>query len=306
MYLNSKKMNSVALAMLFSCSTLAQAQTNQTTPQPAAITTNTVNTVNQAQQQQSGGGGSGQGYGQAIMQTSMSVAMANMMMSEKFSEKCPISGIFCMMAAMSAMQVGMMALTGGSGKKTKQGFQASGGTGFDHSELTAGADGSLGEFNDLKIQSDNKLKELAAKGFKVDPKAGTVTGPGGKKASFASLASGKAALDAGLANPEEAAAYDKALKEAKDKFKVVAMEIGGGGSAPAAANKPYKYEDPYASLYGEKEKPDDPKTKGLTRMLASGESIGTQTDNIFEMVHRKYQDKNQEDEYFVKANPDNK
>lgn len=151
-----------------------------------------------------------------------------------------------------------------------------------------------------------KIDELNTKGFKIDPKTGNITTPGGKSFPASTFSSAQSMIDAGMskASVEEALKITKAIA---DKYKVNSIGLaggGGGGGGSSSSKSSASQFDPYASLYGSnKEKPKDAKTTGLSRTLASGESIGTQTDSIFEMISRTYKRKNAEN---IFVGPDNK
>jgi hypothetical protein len=198
-----------------------------------------------------------------------------------------------------------------SGGKTKAEYSANGDDDFDfNTDLPAPIRDALPEgvrdVESLRSELAKRQKENERFGYKVN-KDGTITTPKGK-ISIGALASGKSMHDAGLISADEIAVYDKKNKDLADKFKITSISVGGGGGGSGGAYKSssYSYDDPYKNLYGNMggEKPNAPRTSGLTRTLASGESIGSQSDNIFEMIRRRYQQKSEE-KIFVGQEPAN-
>lgn len=145
--------------------------------------------------------------------------------------------------------------------------------------------------------NNDQLALLEKKGIKINDKDGTISAPGGKTFPLSAFASAKSMQDAGMPIGE-INAIEKIAKTVTDKYKVSSVGLaggggGGGGSASYGNSNSDSYKDPY-DLLGLREKPQAARTAGLSRTLASGESIGTQTDSIFEMVSRRYQKKNDE------------
>ena len=75
--------------------------------------------------------------------------------------------------------------------------------------------------------------------------------------------------------------------------------LGGGGGSGSSGGTKFVYDDPYKAydafgkaLHGDKA--NGPQMQGLTRKLASGENIGSQIDDIFKMISRRYQAKTAE------------
>ncbi|OFZ14487.1 MAG: hypothetical protein A2Z20_00665 [Bdellovibrionales bacterium RBG_16_40_8] len=143
----------------------------------------------------------------------------------------------------------------------------------------------------------HKELELAAQGLGFDKNGNMITPEGNIPKDL--MDSGKKMAEAGFLSPKDASAYDEALAKAKKNMPSVAsVPVNGGGSGArgGGANSEMpdtSFDDFYKNMYGN-QTPKDPKTKGLTRTLASGESIGSQTDNIFEMINRRYDQKKQE------------
>lgn len=223
-------------------------------------------------------------------------------MGYKELDQCkPGNYIACVMAAGLFLQAGASAYSATQAFKTQK--SVSGGAGPD-----AGGDwgaspevwGNYGSEAGFNAALDQGIKTLENKGYKIDKKNQTFTTPDGKKSPLSALSSPKAMLNAGLIKPEDMPEAEAIAKKIADKLKVVSVGLAGGGAGGGGGKSTsYVYEDPYASLYkSAKEKPNGPRTAGLTRVLASGESIGAQTDNIFNMIRRRYEQKKQ-DNIFV-------
>ena len=264
------------------------------------------NAENLYAQSNSGSGGLTKTIGFA--QGALSLGMGGMLMKSN----CPGNNnpALCMMGATAVLSAGSLFASSTSGAKAKKGFSSSGADDFDFdTDLDPSVRNALGELgirdeSGLERGLANWTKEVQKQKMKLNPD-GTVSTPKGTFPGSA-FGSGKAMADAGLASPEDIPAIDKALNEMRDKFKVVSIGVGGGGGGGSSMGKSasYSYDDPYKNLYGNMggEKPNAPRTSGLTRTLASGESIGSQSDNIFEMIRRRYQQKSEE-KIFVGQEP---
>lgn len=266
----------------------------------AVLSPNTANA-------QSGSAMGGQTKAMGILSAGMNVATGKMLYSQcaACSAKHPCPWL-CVMGAMSYAQAGVALMSALSGSKTQSGF-AGGGTGVggweggnpDWDNWPTLGQNLSGE--DLKLYNDiaGGLKEGEKKGYKFDPKKNTLTDPSGKAHNVASIGSLQGMVDAGLMKPEDIPEAEKAIAAAADKYKVVPVGLagGGGGGLGGAGSRAgsSSFDDPYAAYLKQLAgKPQDPKTAGLTRSLASGEVIGASTDNIFEMVHRTYRRKAEE------------
>ncbi|MCB0350246.1 MAG: hypothetical protein KDD38_03625 [Bdellovibrionales bacterium] len=227
----------------------------------------------------------------------------NLVVGEKAMEKCDEGAVpMCSIATMSFAQGLADEVTkddSGNTNKTVSKSSSNFNDGFGNPNSNPGdtrADNPADQ--ELQLEVNEKIAKLAKKGYSVNPKTGEVTTPKGKYPSSA-FASGKAMADAGLIPPDQVADVDAMMnKILKDSYRVVSIGIasGGGGGSGRSGNttSSYEYENPYKSLYGNLGKPKDPRTAGLTRNLASGDSIGARTDNLFEMIKRRYQEKSKE------------
>lgn len=256
----------------------------------------TTGTGGSAQQQPSSSMHSGAGTAQAqqMLGAAMNGAIGGYMLSQ-----CPDSGWMCAMGALAlaqaALQMASAADSGAVGDATALNVPS----GLSDSSFTQPQD--QGQLNDLKAGYDKlnvpqKLKELAAKGYTVDPKTGTVSTPNGPVA--ASSLSSAAGLESLGMSPEQAQnimdTTRKIAKKVADKYKVDAMGIdssAGGGGLMASTFHPteFKMDPGLAALFANKKakSPAGSKGPGFQR-TSDGEPIGVKSDDIFEMVHRRY------------------
>lgn len=152
---------------------------------------------------------------------------------------------------------------------------------------------------------DNNLRELEKNGYKVNPTAGTVTTPKGVFPTSA-FSSADSMAAAGM-DPSQVAAARKGLealnKELAEKYgegpSVVAMGVGGvgggGSGVESGEGGAASGSDPMAAYLASlknklNQKRDPASVAGMQKMLG-GEPIGVKMDNIFEMIHRRYQKK---------------
>lgn len=152
---------------------------------------------------------------------------------------------------------------------------------------------------------NTELNKLAKMGYKVNPKKGTVTTPNGE-IPMSAFNSASDMAEAGYDESSIAAAQSAikkvnadALAKYGDKAKVVAMGVssrgGGGGGYGEADDGAFDGGDPMAaylaSLKNKMRKNRGPASVAGMKRMAGGEPIGVAMDNIFEMVHRRYQKK---------------
>lgn len=171
-------------------------------------------------------------------------------------------------------------LGGGSGALGSSGFR-----GYDNSNTK--------DFKDAEKKANDALKLAAANGVTLDSKNGVVKTPRGN-IPIKAFASVKSLVDGGYLNAEEGKELDAKIKKISDSLKPLNFAAGGGGGGGSASFKPTKLPDFNFGNNMNQERPREPATEGLTRSLATGESIGSSTDNIFEMIGRKYRQKNEE------------
>ena len=205
----------------------------------------------------------------------------------------------CAMGAMALAQAATNFLMAGASEETADASQFGGGINtdggyqtptFDTGDLSPEENTALADFKRLNVPG--KIKELEDKGYKVNDD-GTVTTPAGTfPASSFGSAGGISAL--GEDGDKAMSTVDKLAKAAKDKYRVVAMGTGGGGGGSGFSAGDYKYESPLGSYLdalknkGKKRKPAS--VAGMNKVVG-GTKIGVAADDIFKMIHRKYQQK---------------
>lgn len=228
----------------------------------------------------------------------------------------------CPMAAMAFLQAATQAAAAGSSNNVTDatnykpptdtgGGSAGGGDGGGGSGGGGSAGGGDGGGGGGGFESggnpiiDNNLRELEKNGYKVNPTAGTVTTPKGVFPTSA-FSSADSMAAAGM-DPSQVAAARKGLealnKELAEKYgegpSVVAMGVGGvgggGSGVESGEGGAASGSDPMAAYLASlknklNQKRDPASVAGMQKMLG-GEPIGVKMDNIFEMIHRRYQKK---------------
>ncbi|MEC9284334.1 MAG: hypothetical protein VX642_16585 [Bdellovibrionota bacterium] len=160
----------------------------------------------------------------------------------------------------------------------------------------------------LKSRVQSQLSALAAKGVSISADGKSVTLPDGSTASLSSLSSSSGLSSSGFSD-ESISALNSALAAAKkqninDQLKSLMGTAGayaGGGSRGnrATATRVARAAGPDMNALlsglmnknkaGAKRGPTS--FEGVSKSLTNGEKIGVAADNLFEMVHRKYQKK---------------
>lgn len=152
---------------------------------------------------------------------------------------------------------------------------------------------------------NGELKKLENMGYKVNTSDGTITTPDGEYSTedFRSAdAMAAAGMDSGqVASARQGlAALNKQLEEkyGKDGPSVVAMgvssggsngfagEVGGGGDGGGGSDSMAAY---LASLKNKLNKKRGPSSVAGMQKMLGGDPIGVKMDNIFDMIHRRYQ-----------------
>jgi hypothetical protein len=180
------------------------------------------------------------------------------------------------------------------------------GSGFDNADGTTRPGVDPGTLSYARQYRD-AIRDLKAKGVTYDPKTDMVTTPKGK-IPLSQVGNTTAMLGNGMMKPEDVAKLEKLMDQVKDKAKVSSVAIGGagGGGGGAAGRTKFVVDQgpgfPGLGAFMGGQQIGKPQTAGLTRQLASGEVIGSQTDNIFEMINRSYQ-KNDARGLFFKGAP---
>jgi len=153
---------------------------------------------------------------------------------------------------------------------------------------TTGSTPPGGGFGNLPPAIQQAVNQLNQQGYSINPGASTVTTPTGTY-PMSAFSSGANLAAIGAITPDQAAALDQAIKNALDQYKVSTMAIANKGGAGGgviiqkdAKGKPIVPQKPAMVI-------NDPRRNGMKRMLASGETIGAQTDDIFRMITSRYQ-----------------
>lgn len=218
------------------------------------------------------------------------LATMGAMMPMCLDKKNPSHPMFCLMAAQSGAQA---AKDSGTAKDARSAAQSlSTGSDWGSTDLGNGLTGSgldkmINEYDKTLASNLDKLKTAAPN---IDTAKGTVT-TGKGTFSTAALNSGAAMADAGVISADQIAAADALIKK-NDAFKMPVLNASaGGGGGSSSSSKSAKYDMPeFKFPTDEKENPRAPATAGLVK-LANGEPIGTASDNIFNMLHTRYQKK---------------
>lgn len=155
---------------------------------------------------------------------------------------------------------------------------------------------------DLDAAISEGLKDMSAKGYSLDPKTGIMNTPDGpiqidENTTPASLAGamGGSASDMKLAESTAIQLNEKLAKQfdpSQIKASVSGVEVdggGGGGGGSYSGSKAPNLADYFKQMRGPASNPGA-LVAGKSRMLGA-DSIGIKVDNLFEMVHRRYQDK---------------
>ena len=154
-----------------------------------------------------------------------------------------------------------------------------------------------------------KATEDAAKaGVKYDPKTGKATLPNGNVVDASSLGTAAGVASAfGISKEQAQLALDKVNEKNRaimakhgdlSKYKLSFSGGGGGGAGIDGSRAPAS--EPNFNLNGlfGQRKPAAAKVAGLEKVVG-GSTVGVATDDIFQMVRRRYQEKNKTD-FFAK------
>lgn len=218
---------------------------------------------------------------------------------KKYRNQCTSNALFCTMAAISLSQMILDLKSGKSSRDVAQSFIPK--ESWPTYQPPGG--GPTGAEIDNKIKFiENELPDLlkdlkSAGGPDVDPKTGKISTKKGPMTA-AQLGSGGALADAGLIDPNLIAEADKLLAENKSTRKKISLHmnagVGGGGARTPSSTYTYDYDSSSGyNLDRYRDTPAPPKTAGLVKMVG-GDPIGAATGNIFEMIHRTYQQKSAE------------
>jgi hypothetical protein len=154
----------------------------------------------------------------------------------------------------------------------------------------------------------DNLNKAASKGYKVDPVTGVVTNPDGSTTPASAFSSPAAMAAAGM-SPEAIAAAQKVLDETGAGAGGMSASVGsmgvetggaiggssGGSSGDSGGNSLANYFNAFKKSKAEKDRMIAGKS-----LTYGSDPIGVKADNIFMMVHRRYQSKDKVRAYFLK------
>lgn len=194
--------------------------------------------------------------------------------------------------AQAAATMGASKGSKGVGDATDIDFGAYGSEAFNANDsLDVATQKSMAEYQKLNV--DKKLAELKEQGFMVDPKTGNVITPDGEfGAGSLSMASALEGLD-GQTAAELKEKLDQTNAKYADRMKVISMDLdsgGGGGGGGSRSGRSFDIPD-YSALLNGTVKERKPASVAGLQVMAGGEPIGVRADDIFQMVHRRYQSK---------------
>ena len=144
-------------------------------------------------------------------------------------------------------------------------------------------------------------KDLAKAGYTMSPDGQTITGPDGKKTNMSTFSSPQSMAAAGFSSSDIKSMQDtvaQATAKAQDKIKGISMAVEGGAGGGGAMGGPMgggggggaggygAYGARFGAGAGGAGK--QPKVSGLSKKLGT-DNIGMAGDDIFEMVHVRYQ-----------------
>ncbi len=162
--------------------------------------------------------------------------------------------------------------------------------------------------DDLLNKANAALNNAKKNGITIDPKTGKATLPNGKVVDPSALGSAAGVAGAfGISEAEAQKALDQANKKnsailAKygdlDKYKLSFAGGGGGGAGDGGGRGPASEGFKFNFGGGGNRKPAQAKVAGLQKIVG-GATVGVASDDIFQMVKRKYEEKNKTD-FFAK------
>lgn len=231
--------------------------------------------------------------GAAIMISRMG-AVANGATGKGYMAKCKAQPVFCAMAVLAFAQAAGLLSESSKDAKTQDaakciGANCDGGT-IDPTTGLPIAMGDLSptELGSLQDQVDQAIAKLEDKGYKYNASTGMVNTPNGD-VSPAALANDEALADMGMSEQDIADARKIAKDALKDLAKYAGdLDSGGGGGRKInpgpgydSGKKAFDMSAYLASLSNKRG------VAGLEKKYGS-DQIGVAQDNLFEMVHRRY------------------
>ena len=273
----------------------------------------------------------GDGKSQALVGAAANAAGMALMMS--FCTGPDLSKTSCVLAAMAGATIPIMLQGASDSGNTQSASFGNGYSGFDDPNfdpstgdvgglstptvpgLPAGLDpntpvpGPYGTVGGLQRAVNDINGQLNDLGYSADVGAQAVETPNGP-VSFSeanSAAAGGGGSGGGLppALKSQLAALSKDYEKIADKYNVVSSKFNSAGGGGGRSGKSFKFnsgKDPFAdylkSLRKGKRKPAS--VKGLQKIV-DGTAIGVGGDDIFDMVHRKYQSKRGQRQFFERT-----
>ncbi|MBX7232367.1 MAG: hypothetical protein K1X29_09810 [Bdellovibrionales bacterium] len=248
--------------------------------------------------------GASQGKAAQMIGMGMNLAMGAMFFSECSQQQY----YMCVLGALSMAQAALMGGAAGKSGKVHQASLAGIGTQGIDTLNPNGTNFDTSLLNNPNLTPEQKAayQGLKDKGFKINAD-GSVFSPDGKLYTAKDFSSADAMAAAGVPSGSIAglqAAIQKANQDAEGKLKdldeganVVAMAVDGGGGG-GGSRSPSNYEQSSLDDYLNKLRNPFGMTAQQKADLASGKSvahgndvIGVKVDDIFTMIHRRYQEK---------------
>lgn len=322
-----------ALSLSFSLittNTKAQAQQGQTPVETASQTpTQSPSQANAAKDNSKKNGGQG------MLSQIANVAMGGAMM-QQFAASCTPTAASCVWPYL-AMGLLSFANAGASGGATGKSFDASGQLDFcpecfnGMPGQTDYTPGSYDSFNlngldpstplstgpyktvgELQTAMNNLKDQVDKSGYKIDIPNQKIVSPEGKETTFADVNS-MVTQGTGL-SAEEFASVKDGLSKAQEKlaadFNVASTGFDSGGGAGGGTGSKYKFDsmdmdsslDSYLKKLQQNRKPAA--VAGMKKLINGNEAIGVAGDNIFDMVHRRYQHKRKSNVFIEHLTPE--
>ncbi len=213
------------------------------------------------------------------------------------------SAVFCGMAALTAVQSVQMLTASHKSKKiadqtkcTSDDCNGSGGPGPGYGTPPggnpgAGTDLTPDEQHALNIAT-NAIKDLKEKGYTYNPKTNSVNMPDGRSVPASTFSSAEGLRSLG-ASDDLIASIEQADKKANNNYGSFGYDDGGGGGLRVKKAKGYddgKGFDMNAYLKSMMDQKNQAgrDVSGLQKQNGS-DSIGVAQDDLFKMIHRRYE-----------------
>lgn len=170
-----------------------------------------------------------------------------------------------------------------------------------------------GEAGQIAAAADKLANEMKGTGYSVSPDGSKVTGPNGKPVPTSAFSSPQAMKDAGFSDSQISdmqSTMEAATAAANDQFKKMASNLsndasGGGKGGGSGSSENGGSGGGYGGDYGfdaSKMLGKNSKLKnsvaGMSKKLGD-DNIGVAGDNIFEMISRRYQTRDKQNNFIV-------